>query len=55
VLSEPLSVLKAWPRLPNTVRLQFRERRQRGEEAGFDAGLEAGPDVPPLADDEHRR
>jgi len=33
----------------------FRERWQRGEEAGLDAWLEASPDVPPLAGDEHRR
>lgn len=33
----------------------FRERQQRGEEAGFDAWLEASPDVPPLAGDERHR
>lgn len=33
----------------------FKERQQRGEEAGFDAWLEASPDVPPVAGDEQHR
>ena len=30
----------------------FSERRRRGENAGFDAWLEASPDSPPVAGDE---
>ena len=33
----------------------FRERQQRGDEAGFDAWLDARPDVPPIAGDESGR
>ena len=30
----------------------FKARQQRGEQAGFDAWLDASPDVPPVAGDE---
>jgi len=33
----------------------FKERQQRGQEAGFDAWLETAPDASPMAGDEQRR